>query len=85
MARTLLVPIGVGVVAGFFSGMTGVGGGAILVSLMVNFMGLTQHRAHGTSLAVIISVSLVAAIGYALPFLRGEPAQFTYDPALAGQ
>ncbi|MEK7215265.1 MAG: sulfite exporter TauE/SafE family protein [Chloroflexota bacterium] len=85
MARSILVPVGVGVVAGFFSGMTGVGGGAILVSLMVNFMGLTQHRAHGTSLAVIISVSLAAAVSYALPFLLGYPAKFEYDPDLARQ
>jgi len=85
VSRSLLVPIQIGVVAGFFSGMTGVGGGAILVSLMVNFMGLTQHRAHGTSLAVIITVGLSAAIGYAMPYLRGEPAQFEYDPALAAQ
>jgi len=75
----------IGIFTGFFSGMTGVGGGAILVSLMVNFMAMTQHKAHGTSLAVIILGSLFSAIGYAMPYLTNDPAAFKYDPQLAMQ
>lgn len=72
----------IGVFAGFFSGMTGVGGGAILVSMMVVFLKTSQHKAHGTSLAIIVLVSLVGAIGYALPFLLGLPSKFVYQPEL---
>ena len=33
---------------------------------MVGFLGLTQHKAHGTSLAVIIPIAIISAIVYAL-------------------
>ncbi len=83
MSKNVTTGIGIGLLVGFFSGVTGVGGGAVLVSLMVSMMGMAQHKAHGTSLAVIVSVAVVGAIGYALPFLLGIPSQFTYDPQLA--
>lgn len=54
-----------GAVTGLFSGFTGVGGGAILVSMMVSFLGLSQHKAHGTSLAVIVSLAFFGALTYA--------------------
>ena len=55
----------VGVAAGGFSGLTGVGGGAIMVPLMTGRLGLGQHRAHGTSLAIIVFVAAAGAAGYA--------------------
>ena len=54
-----------GAAAGFFGGLFGVGGGVILVPLLTGLFGLTQHRAHGTSLAVIILTALAAAPVYA--------------------
>ena len=42
----------------------GVGGGLILVPMMVGFLGLTQHEAHGTSLAIIVPIAIAAAIPY---------------------
>ena len=74
----------IGIFTGFFSAMTGVGGGAILVSLMVNFMGMSQHRAHGTSLTVIILTSLASAFGYVLPFITGGSvsSDYQYNPTL---
>ncbi|HET6452767.1 MAG TPA: sulfite exporter TauE/SafE family protein, partial [Armatimonadota bacterium] len=53
-----------GVVTGVLSGLLGVGGGFVLVPMMVYLLGMNQHRAHGTSLAVISMVVLSSAIFY---------------------
>jgi uncharacterized protein len=53
-----------GTIAGFWSGLMGVGGGVIMVPLMVSYMGLPQHAAHGTSLAVMVFTGLASAIAY---------------------
>jgi len=50
----------VGALDGLFSGLTGVGGGAVLVPLLVTALKVPQHHAHGTSLAIIV---LIAAAG----------------------
>lgn len=72
-----LISILTGVITGTFSGLTGVGGGAILVPMIVGFLKLTQHRAHGTSLAVIIFVALSGAFSYAQQgFLADWPSWF---------
>jgi len=59
-SRTTLI----GIAGGFFSGLTGVGGGAIMVPLLVRFGRLPQHVAHGTSLAIVIFVGTAGLIGY---------------------
>ena len=56
----------IGAFDGFFGGLTGLGGGAILVTFMVSLLGMSQHKAHGTSLAVIFCLSIFAAITYSL-------------------
>lgn len=55
-----------GLAGGLFSGLTGVGGGAVMVPMLVGLLRLSQHRAHGTSLAIIIFVASAAAVPYAL-------------------
>ena len=60
-----LVSILTGALTGTFSGLTGLGGGIILVPTMVGLLKETQHRAHGTSLAVIILIALSGAFSYA--------------------
>lgn len=50
-----------GLLAGLAGGLFGVGGGVILVPLLTAGFGLSQHRAHGTSLAVI-GVSALAGL-----------------------
>ncbi len=52
--------LALGVAAGFFGGLLGVGGGLIMVPGMVLVMGFAQHRAHATSLAVIIAAAAAA-------------------------
>ncbi|MBT3647055.1 MAG: sulfite exporter TauE/SafE family protein [Flavobacteriales bacterium] len=61
----IIILITIGLAAGAFSGMFGIGGGLIMVPAMVFFLGLSQHTAQGTSLGVlVIPVAAVAAYNY---------------------
>jgi uncharacterized protein len=53
-----------GAVAGAASGLFGVGGGLALVPALTGFFRVTQHEAHGTSLAVIGFTALVGLVIY---------------------
>lgn len=55
----------IGAVAGFLSGLFGVGGGVVIVPLLMLLLGFDQKRAAGTSLAAIVPTSLVGVISYA--------------------
>ncbi len=63
--RPWLRSLTTGVAGGMFSGLIGVGGGAIMVPLLTGLLRMPQHRAHGTSLAVIIFVAAAGLIPYA--------------------
>ena len=52
-------------VAGAFSGLFGVGGGAIIVPLLVLWLGYEQREATGTSLAAIVIIGGLAAAAHA--------------------
>jgi len=55
----------IGLAAGIFGGMVGLGGGVIMIPAMVFFMGMTQLEAQGTSLAVMLPpVGLFAVMNY---------------------
>lgn len=55
----------IGLLAGFLSGILGVGGGIVMVPLLVLLVGFTQHEAQGTSLAVLaVPVTALAAYTY---------------------
>ena len=55
----------IGLTAGVVSGMFGVGGGLIIVPALVLLAGFTQHRATGTSLAVLLPpIGIAAALEY---------------------
>jgi len=55
----------IGLVAGAFGGMVGIGGGLIMIPALVLLAGLTQHEAVGTSLAVMLPpIGLFAAYNY---------------------
>lgn len=60
-----LIATGIGVLAGLGSGLLGVGGGTVMVPLSVLWLGLTQHKAHATSLAAITPIALVGAVAFA--------------------
>src|SRR4029450_9608963 len=53
-----------GAVAGVAGGLFGVGGGIAMIPLLTGFFGLTQHQAHGTSLAVMGATALAAIVVY---------------------
>jgi uncharacterized membrane protein YfcA len=57
---------GVGVIAGFLSGLFGVGGGILIVPGLVILMRMRQRLAHGTSLAAIVPIAVAGVIGYAV-------------------
>lgn len=61
---TLLLVIGL--VTGLVNGLLGIGGGTIIIPAMVMLMGITQHQAHGTSLAIILPTTIVSSIVYGL-------------------
>ena len=59
-----LVAAATGLGGGFFSGLTGVGGGAIMVPLMTGVLRIRQHAAHGTSLVIIVFAAAASAVVY---------------------
>jgi uncharacterized membrane protein YfcA len=75
----------IGLVAGFFSALFGVGGGVVIVPLLVVVAAYPQREAAGTSLAAIGVIATVGAVAYGV---RGE-VDFAYAalvglPAAAG-
>lgn len=54
-----------GLFAGTFSGLIGIGGGTIIVPALVFLFGLTQHQAQGTTLALLVPpIGFLAAWTY---------------------
>lgn len=56
----------IGLLAGVFSALFGVGGGIVVVPLLILLAGYTERPAMGTSLAAILLIALVGAVTYAL-------------------
>jgi uncharacterized protein len=62
---SVLLLLFIGSIAGFLSGVFGIGGGVVIMPALVYFAGFDQHRATGTSLAVLLPpIGLGAAIEY---------------------
>ncbi|MBI5633207.1 MAG: sulfite exporter TauE/SafE family protein [Nitrospirae bacterium] len=59
----------IGLIAGMFGGLVGLGGGVIMIPLMVSIKKLTQHKAHGTSLVALVFTGIAGAMTY---FLKGS-------------
>jgi uncharacterized membrane protein YfcA len=68
-SRCAILLLAIGLVTGFLSGMFGVGGGFVIVPALVLFSGMPIHRAVGTSLLVIVMVSIS---GVASHFVAGR-------------
>ena len=66
LAPPLWALASIGSVAGFLSGLFGVGGGVLIVPALVLLLGLQQRIAHGTSLAAVVPISIVGAGAYLL-------------------
>jgi uncharacterized membrane protein YfcA len=55
----------IGLIVGFFGGMFGVGGGVILIPALVYIIGMEQHTAQGTSVAILLPpIGIFAAYNY---------------------
>ncbi len=64
-AFIILILILIGLVAGVFSGMIGIGGALIIIPSLVLIFGMDQYAAQGTSLAVMLPpIGLLAAYNY---------------------
>ena len=57
---------GIGLLAGLFGALFGVGGGIVIVPLLVLLLVFDQRRAAATSLAAILLSSVAGAVTYAL-------------------
>lgn len=57
--------VAAGLLAGFASGLFGVGGGIVIVPALALLAGFPHKLATGTSLTAIVPISLAGAIGYA--------------------
>jgi uncharacterized membrane protein YfcA len=54
-----------GALAGYFSGLVGIGGGVIIVPALIFFFGFEQHSAQGTTLALLIPpIGILGAWAY---------------------
>ena len=54
--------VAIGLVAGLLSGVFGIGGGVVTVPALIYLAGSSQHRATGTSLAVLLPPIGLAAV-----------------------
>lgn len=61
----ILLYLLLGLVAGIFSGLIGIGGGIIIIPALVFLFGLSQHQAQGTTLALLVPpIGFLAAWTY---------------------
>ena len=57
--------LALGLLAGYFSGLVGIGGGIIIVPALVMLFGMSQHQAQGTTLALMVPpIGILAAMTY---------------------
>jgi uncharacterized membrane protein YfcA len=62
---TLFILLSVGLLAGFLSGMVGIGGGIIIVPVLVYFLGFSQHQAQGTTLFMfLLPIGILGVMNY---------------------
>jgi uncharacterized membrane protein YfcA len=75
----------IGTLAGFFSGLFGVGGGTVMVPLLVLWLGYEERAATATSLAAIVAIAgFAAAIQGAYGNIDVADAALVGIPAIAG-
>jgi len=75
----------IGLVAGFFAALFGVGGGILIVPLLILAASYAQRRAMATSLAAIAVTALVGTVAYGLHgYLHPVDAALVGVPAMGG-
>lgn len=84
-ARRTLRLAAIGIAAGLFSGLFGVGGGILIVPLLVLWCGFDERLATGTSLAAIVVIAAVAAAAHgAYGNVQVQEGLLVGLPAVAG-
>ncbi|MDN5349960.1 MAG: uncharacterized protein PWQ54_1356 [Bacteroidales bacterium] len=64
-ASTVIILILIGLVAGVFSGLIGIGGALIIIPALIFILHMDQYSAQGTSLAIMLPpIGLLAAYNY---------------------
>ncbi|MGB5217007.1 MAG: sulfite exporter TauE/SafE family protein [Smithella sp.] len=63
--KIIIISLAIGLTAGLFGGILGIGGGLIMIPLMVEILKMAQHKAHGTSLLALVFTGIGGAIAYA--------------------
>lgn len=58
---TIIILLTIGSAAGILAGLFGVGGGVIIVPALILVLGFSEHKATGTSLAVLLPPIGIAA------------------------
>lgn len=64
ISRRSVLLVLVGTVAGFLSGVFGIGGGILIVPGLIYVGGMDARRAHGTSLAAVLPISVASFVAY---------------------
>ena len=63
--QTVIILLLVGLAAGILGGLVGIGGGIIIVPALIYFLGFSQFKAQGTSLALIMfPVGILGVLQY---------------------
>jgi uncharacterized membrane protein YfcA len=65
-AGTPAVYAGIGLAAGFVSGLLGIGGGLVMVPLLAGWLGMPLKRALGTSLLAIVALVIPGTVTHAV-------------------
>ncbi len=61
----ILLILAIGLAAGILSGLLGIGGGILIVPSLIFLLGMSQHMAQGTTLALMVPpIGLLAAWTY---------------------
>lgn len=66
MKSQVIHSLWIGLLAGCFGGLVGLGGGVVMIPLMVAVLKITQHKAHGTSLFALVFTGITGAITYGM-------------------
>lgn len=77
--------VAIGLAAGFFSALLGVGGGIVVVPFLILALGYQERSAMATSLAAVGMIALVGAVSYSFHGdVEPGPAALIGLPAAVG-
>lgn len=84
-AGSFLLSAIIGAAAGLLNGLFGSGGGTILVPAMERFLKIKPQKAHATSVAIILPLTIVSAVIYSkLGEINWQPLVFISIGGVAG-